>query len=614
MKSSTLDIGDLHLPTNVVTTTDIVLGGKGMGKTNLGSVLVEELTKRNLRWSVLDPIGVWWGLRHSADGKSPGIECVILGGPHGDIPIEPTGGAIVADLVIDEGANTIIDFSRKANGQMWGVGEKIRFVTDYTYRIFQRQGELVDGHRREPLKILLDEAARYIPQFIPAGGIDLAKCVAAWEQLAEEGRNIGLGVTFLTLRSARLNKSVSELADVMYAFRTVGPNSLRAIMDWLGEHVDKAHVRELAVKVRELDVGQCLVVSPGWLKVEKIATIRRRETFDSSATPKPGERAKRITGKAAKPDLKKYQERMAATIEKVKADNPAELRKEIARLTSELSKGQHKDTSGTQRGQVSDTPMGVSQWLEYGKKYGYAEFFEKKIAKEWQQIVDGANRGVKKLQTALQNIGETSEIYKTVPIFGMPVNEQASAGVSPSRPAVESTPQRREPHYKGAESRHSSAALPADGSITGPEQRILNAFATIEANNIPFALPLMAAFARYSVKSSGFEKALSLCRSKHLIEDGRLTTDGWALIPEKPEMPSTAEIHNAIMRVLSGPEKRILGPLLLQPSGINKDELAEQAHYSPNSSGFEKAISMVRSKGLLEKQGDSYRASDFLFI
>jgi hypothetical protein len=56
-------------------------------------------------------------MRHSADGKGPGIECVILGGTHGDIPIEPTGGATVADLVIDESANTIIDFSRKPNGQ-----------------------------------------------------------------------------------------------------------------------------------------------------------------------------------------------------------------------------------------------------------------------------------------------------------------------------------------------------------------------------------------------------------------------------------------------------------------------------------------------------------------
>ena len=36
---------DLALPIDTVTSTLIVYGGKGMGKTNFGSVLVEELTR-----------------------------------------------------------------------------------------------------------------------------------------------------------------------------------------------------------------------------------------------------------------------------------------------------------------------------------------------------------------------------------------------------------------------------------------------------------------------------------------------------------------------------------------------------------------------------------------
>lgn len=107
---------EFHLPADVVTSTLVVYGGKGMGKTNLGGVIVEELSRAGLRWSVLDPMGVWWGMRHSKDGKGPEVECLILSGPHGDIPIEPTGGAVVGDLVADEEANVIIDFSRRPNG------------------------------------------------------------------------------------------------------------------------------------------------------------------------------------------------------------------------------------------------------------------------------------------------------------------------------------------------------------------------------------------------------------------------------------------------------------------------------------------------------------------
>ncbi len=53
---------ELLLPKDVVTSTLIVYGGKGMGKTNFGSVLVEELTAAGLRWAVLDPLGRLVGL------------------------------------------------------------------------------------------------------------------------------------------------------------------------------------------------------------------------------------------------------------------------------------------------------------------------------------------------------------------------------------------------------------------------------------------------------------------------------------------------------------------------------------------------------------------------
>ena len=71
---------------------------------------------------------------------------------------------MIADLVADNHVNVIIDISRKANGEMWTIGERIRFVTDYGKQLFKRQGSLVDKQRREPLCQVIDEAARFIPQ------------------------------------------------------------------------------------------------------------------------------------------------------------------------------------------------------------------------------------------------------------------------------------------------------------------------------------------------------------------------------------------------------------------------------------------------------------------
>lgn len=330
---------DLGLPAQAVTSTIVALGGKGMGKTNLGAVLLEELSAASLRWCMLDPLGVSWGIRFAADGKRPGVPCLHLGGVRGDIPIEPDGGAAVADIVVEEPRlNVLVDFSRNGRGEMWSYGQKIRFAGAFAHRLFQRQGDQVDGRRRAPLFVCLDEAARYIPQAFPAGERDLAQCVGAWTQLVEEGRNVGIGVGLLTQRSARINKAVTELADALFAFRTVGPNSMDAILAWLGEHVEKKRIAALAEQIRALPRGRALVVSPGWLKFEGVVNIRLRRTLDSSATPE-GEALPAAHGPGAvPPDLVAIRARLAAVIERQRENDPAVLKDRIRALTREVER------------------------------------------------------------------------------------------------------------------------------------------------------------------------------------------------------------------------------------------------------------------------------------
>lgn len=315
---------ELNLPKDTVTQTLVVYGAKGMGKTNLIAVLCEELADNKQKFSYLDPIGAGYGLRYAADGKGKGLDIVVLGGKHGDIPIEPTAGAIVADFVVNERVNVVIDISRRADGRVWKKSEKIRFCADYFERLFERQGE-----KCHPMMQLVDEAARFIPQLIPHGSIDLPRCVGAIEQVVEEGRNFGIGIALITQRSARMNKSVSELAECMIAFRTVGPNSISAITDWLGEHVPKARHNEFVEKLRGLPRGQAMVVSPGWLNFEGVVPIRMRETFDSSATP-TADRKLITTKPLEKAKLDEYKTQMAETIEKAKAEDPKELKKQLA--------------------------------------------------------------------------------------------------------------------------------------------------------------------------------------------------------------------------------------------------------------------------------------------
>lgn len=589
---------ELTLPEDVVTSTLVVYGGKGMGKTNLGSVLVEELTRARLRWCVLDPMGVWWGLRHSADGKGPGVECIVLGGAHGDIPIEPTGGAIVADLVIDEDVNTIIDFSRRPDGKMWTVGERVRFVTDYTVRLFARQGELVGGRRREPLMQIIDEAARYIPQTIPSGAIDLAKCVGAWEQVCEEGRNIGLGVTFLTQRSARMNKSVSELADVMFAFRTVGPNSLAAVMDWLGEHVDKSRMRDLAAQVRELNVGQALVVSPGWLKTEKVAQIRHRDTFDSSATPKPGERGKRVTGNAAKPDLAKYQTRMAEQIERAKADDPKALRAQIVALARELAAAK-KATPAAPAPKRVEVPVLPAKTAEI-------------LAKAAARLADDAalvSAASKDVLAALARVQAVVPLDSRTAHLVRTPERRGAVWCQPPEPHHTVGP--REDRERIIPVRKVGGRLEVVPSANGERKldRCARAMLQVLAQRPVTSATQLAVLTGYSLKSSSFGNAIGALRSMGLASGGgdgiRITPAGRDAAGPVEPLPSGRALIDHWLGKLDKAEKAMLSALIAAgPDGLaTKEDLAARAGYSVTSSSFGNAIGKLRTLELAEGYG-----------
>jgi hypothetical protein len=167
---------------------------------------------------------------------------------------------------------------------MWSHGEQIRFVTDYMIRLYERQGE-----RRRPILQIFDEIGRFAPQKIAAGALDIAKCLGAIEQIVELGRNVGIGMLMSTQRNARIAASIRELADAMFAFRTVGPLSLKAVVEWLGEHVEKKRIeRDRRADPRAAGRSRDARVA-GLAADREGRAVRKRTTFDASATP-TGER------------------------------------------------------------------------------------------------------------------------------------------------------------------------------------------------------------------------------------------------------------------------------------------------------------------------------------
>lgn len=124
---------DLELPTSAVTEKLAFIGRTGSGKTYAAQKLAEEMAGAGAQFVVLDPVGNWWGLRLAADGKKPGINIPVFGGLHGDVPLEPTSGKLVADLITERGISAILDVS------MMRKGQRKDFATEFAEELFHNQ-------------------------------------------------------------------------------------------------------------------------------------------------------------------------------------------------------------------------------------------------------------------------------------------------------------------------------------------------------------------------------------------------------------------------------------------------------------------------------------------
>lgn len=619
----------LALPLDAATSTIVIYGGKGMGKTNLASVLVEEFAGAGIRFAVIDPMGVWWGLRHSHDGKGPGIEVLILGGLHGDLPITPESGALIADLVVDEDASVIVDISRRADGAMWSIADRVRFVCAYTKRIYQRQGE-----KRRPLNQVIDEAARFAPQVVRQGELEVAACMGAVAVLVEEGRNVGIGVTLVTQRSARLNKDVAELADCMIAFRIVGPNSRRAVLDWLGEHIDKDRIREIDAKLRSLPRGSALVVSPGWLEFEGVVAMRKRTTFDSSKTPELGKEA-RASGAGAKPDLSKYRARLAELVEQQQANDPKALKAKVADLERQLvakrSSSPAAATSASARvvekSVVRDAQLArIEKLLVAGDKaVERCGMVAGRAREDLSAVVDKAAAFGMRIEVELDQLRTAVESTNA----NSPGNRSVRTGVTsdaksaPRVPGGRPTLTRQDFAKTTTAPRSAPRELaPAEAKDLAPRERsVLASVAWWHALGVDApGMTGVAFMAGYSPSSSSFEKARGMLRSGGYIDypNGgalRLTERGVAATPAVTMPGTLSELHTSVLGRLAPRERKLLQPAIdAYPEAVAMNVLAEAARYSVESSSFEKARGKLRSLGLVDypRHGE-VRAADILF-
>lgn len=127
------------LPLKAATETMGILAVKRAGKSNAAVVIAEEMYAAGIPWVAIDPKGDWWGIR--GKGTGPGLPVLVMGGEHGDVPLEPTAGEVVADFIVRERITCVLDVSEMTKA------DQRRFLTAFALRLGSRPSR---SPRREP--------------------------------------------------------------------------------------------------------------------------------------------------------------------------------------------------------------------------------------------------------------------------------------------------------------------------------------------------------------------------------------------------------------------------------------------------------------------------------
>jgi len=358
-------------------------------------------------------------------------------------------------------------------------------------------------------------------------------------------------------------------AEVLIALRMTGPRDVAAIDEWVRLHADEDEAREVKSSLASLPVGTAWVWSPGWLDLLRRVQIRLPRTFDSSATPRPGQ--KRPAARAMAPiDLAALGEQITATVERAKAEDPRQL---------------HRTIDDLQR-QLANRPAPAPP------------------ARVEVPVLDAATR--EDLRTAMQTWeAATGQVRSVLDAIGEQLTTPAAhtPAAAPPDPPVAAV---RAPITRLERTAAGNGALP----------KAQRAILSVLAQHGRRSTVQVALLTGYSSKSGGFRNTLSSLRSAELIEgrgDVEITQTGLqALGPYEP-LPVGEQLVQWWKREQLGKAESAILDVLVEhwPDAVPVEVIAEATGYSATSGGFRNALSRLRSLQLAAGRGE-LRISDTL--
>lgn len=564
---ATLNIANrnaLNLPLDFVTERIAFLARTGAGKSGGMRVLAEEMLDAGQFIVFLDPKGDAWGIRSD-------YSVLIMGGEHADVPLEASGGKFVAEFLARERVPTVLDVSDFSKADL------MRFTAAFGERFFRIN--------RDVVHIFIDEVDMVAGQqfYDP-------HCLEAIQHLQTKGRQRGIGLTLATNRSQQVNKTVLDASGTLIAMQTTSPRGLAAVRDWLEAAADKETCQQILSQLPQLKTREAFVYSPQFLGPEpQRITFRQFRTFDSMATPKPGE-VRRQPKSLRDIDLSSVKRDMAATLEAAKANDPAELKKQLAALQRQLREkpAAAVDENAVQRAVAS----------------AVAE-----RDKHWQREVATIQKAHGSVVGKLQRSGALAQQIAAL----AELNGDASAVVTPPVKVV------------AAVQRPAPPVAVGDFTLSKVQKRIIDALAWYESlGNMQPSLTQVGAVALIDPTGGYFSNTVGPLSSAGLVDRDRgvlrLTDAGRAVAQPMEDAGTLAEYHDVLrhrVRKMKSASNKTIEVLnaVIEGGGesLTNEQVGEAVGIDHTGGYYSNTIGPLSTAGLIVRRGGVVTPTDVLF-
>jgi len=538
------------------------VGTAGSGKTYNAGLGVERLLERGARIVIIDPLGVWFGLRLLADGKTASpFNVAIFGGAHGDLPLTEHAGALIGETAAGMAESCIVDLSQIGTK----AGER-RFMLAFLTALYRKT-------TGEPLHLVVDEADMFAPQRLMDKDGEAAKLLGMMETIVRRGRVKGFIPWLITQRPAVLSKDVLSQADGIVAFKLTASQDRSAIGAWIEGQADQQQGRQILGSLPSMQRGQGVVWVPGRSILDTVSFPEKR-TFDSSRTPKRGE--SRRTASLKPLDLGALKDRLSTIEAEAKANDPKALKAEIAALKRDL---------------VSKPTQSVMDPQDEQRAYD-------------RGLAEGLARGESRAKEALAAVeSRLKEVLGDIEAVGLLLDSPVPPPISQPRPVPMAPPPRPAPVRR--------PVLANDVKLPPGERAVLIAaaqFGAVEREQLTVL--------------TGYKRSSRDAYIQRLREKGLIVVSGSAisptdeglsaLPPDYEPLPTGEGLQAYWLAKLPEGERRVLSVLIeAYPNSVPRADIDAATGYRRSSR--DAYLQRMKAKRLWESDGSSVRASEALF-